>query len=860
LLLVVALLSAVAPAHAAPAPKPTPEDIARWIRELGDNDFATREKASRKLWTAGDVAEAAVRQAANSDDPEVKRRASDILEKFRWGIYPDTPKDVLNLIISYQAAMAAPEKINLIGQLIQAGPHGRKALARIAAAEPDEELRAQVFQRISRDLPQLLALGDLDTVQGLVEAGLHSGAMGPSYYAAFWLLRGKLDDRIAFFEKLDADKDEQRQQKNSEILAYLYRAKGDLAAARRAAEKAKRDDLVEALLFEAADWKALARLPELTNTNRAIEKWGYRAAYHRLAGNAKETEDTLAEVRKLVETDPDKETLAFIAAKIFFLNDRPVEALDLLAKSDRPDLRFEVLVARLEYDAAMAMVEEARKTESKYFSKLERLQARTLYFLGEKDKAKAIFARHAAEIKEGIDPERFEDLPDAEYRVGLTDQALEHCARLLALVKANEEPLKTRRLLAQVFPDDTDSAVALWEMLRRAKPDQSPVDAIRQVRALLTGKLPAAEVKELVTKVAEDAKGQTHQPVALAEAALAAGLGDLACSVLEKAGTAPALIRLGDVLAAKKDWAEAARRYHQAWEKEPNEPLALFLEGWALVQDGKKREGEKLMEQSHWVPLADEVVRDAFLQELAKRGRGPALSREADLQRRLSRPESYYYGAALRRVAQEALARKQFLAAATAQEQSILRCLRPGVSFIQASAYVGVPASIHRLRADGYFAAGQVDAARREVALARAAVPANIDLTIQVVPELEKRGLRKEADQMFAETLAIYEKATKEYPRCAWLHNSAAWLSACCRRNLDAALDHAEKAVELAPESPAHLDTLAEVHFQRGEKDKAVALQKKVVEMDRKKTYYQKQLRRLEGGDPKAPRPEEDDD
>jgi tetratricopeptide (TPR) repeat protein len=859
------LASLVCVSAAAPS-KPTAEDIARWLRELGDNDFTAREKASRNLWAAGEVAEAALREAAASDDAEVKRRASDILEKFKWGIYPDTPKDVLNLIISYQAANAAGEKVNLIGQLLKAGPFGRKALARIAAAEPDDHLRSEVFARISKDLPELISRGDLDTVGALVEAGVHSGAMGPAYYAAFWLLRGKLDERIAFFESLAKDKDEERQRKSNEVLAYLYRASGDLVAARRAAAKANRDDLVEALMFEAGDWKGLAALPEPNKTNPGIEKWGYRAAYLRLAGNAKGADEALAEVRKIAEMDPDKEIMAFFAAKIFFLNDRITEALDLLNRSDKPGpgVRFEVLCAQLRYTEAMEMVEAARKTSSKHLSNLERLQARTLYFLGEKDKALAIFARQAADIKEGIDPERFEDLVDAEQRVGLEKQALEHCAQLLGLVKENE-PLKVRGLLAKAFPNQSDTAVVWWMVLRQANPTQPRTQTILRLSDLLAGKLPAKEVEDLVTKAqlgvpALSPTEKVNLPVALAEGASAVGLEDLARSVLQKSGSAPSLIRLGDLLAQKKEWDKAAERYLQAWEQGRSDPLPLFLAGRCLGRAGKKEEGKKFMEQSHWLPLGDEMVRDAFLHELLKRRLDSAAGREADLQKRVSRPESYFYGAALRQVALAAHNRKEYLPAAEAQEQSVLRCLKPGVSFVQPAAYAGVPAMIHRLRAEGLLASGQTEQARKEIALARAGLPGNIDLAIRVVPELEKRGLMKDADHVFAETVAVYEKACKEYPRCPYLHNSIAWVSACCRRQLDSALEHARKAIDLAPKTAGYLDTLAEVHFQRGENKQAVAAQKKVIELDPKKPYYRNQLRRLEAGDPKAPRPDDEDE
>jgi Flp pilus assembly protein TadD len=83
-------------------------------------------------------------------------------------------------------------------------------------------------------------------------------------------------------------------------------------------------------------------------------------------------------------------------------------------------------------------------------------------------------------------------------------------------------------------------------------------------------------------------------------------------------------------------------------------------------------------------------------------------------------------------------------------------------------------------------------------------------------------------------------------------------LSACCGRNLDGALEHARKAVELAPDNAGYIDTLAEVYFQRGDKDKAVAAQRKAVELDPKKSYNRKKLARIEAGDPSKPRPPED--
>ena len=81
---------------------PTPDKIAEAIRQLGSDNFATREKATRFLWSAGRAAEADVQKAIVHENQEIARRALILHEKFRWGIYPDTPKEHLQLIDDFR--------------------------------------------------------------------------------------------------------------------------------------------------------------------------------------------------------------------------------------------------------------------------------------------------------------------------------------------------------------------------------------------------------------------------------------------------------------------------------------------------------------------------------------------------------------------------------------------------------------------------------------------------------------------------------------------------------------------------------------------------------------------------------------
>jgi hypothetical protein len=882
-------MSSRLPAADAPA-KPTAEQIARWIRQLGDNSFAVREDASKKLWAAGQAAEAALEEALKSDDVEVVRRARDILNKFKTGIYPDTPAEIVALIQAYPSADAG-ERRDIVQKLLRAGTDGLQAILKMAQSESDPNKRRDLMRLLSQKLPaalpSVLAGDRFEKFDALLELAHESEFVSHNHYTAYWLMRGRLDERIARV-RARLDKDPARK-RLAETLVYLFRARGDLTAARQSAEKTERPDLVEGILYESADWKALAGHPDVATAQGEIEKWGFRAAYARLAGDGKALDSALAPLVKLagLEKRSESEEEAFAGAKALLLNDRPAEGLVLLDKiPSRHPVLFEILCARLEYRKAMELADKPRPAESKEHQDLQILKARTLHVLGEKDKARELFNQLAGQIKPDVDPEWAGNLLEAEYRVGLKDLAFELCVRALTDSLPEGAKFQTPEIyLGKVFPDRANAAAVWWRYLRQKYKDETAAAVLKRLRDLLDGKAKAGTVKAWVEEADRLLPVVPNlsialQRQALADAASAAGLQDLARSLLEKADSSEALLRLGDLLAERKQWAAAAEQYRQAWQKEladdkslPNppqlrspptgrsyNPLSLYLAGHALVRAGRRKEGEKLIEQSHGVLLGDCGGRYAFARALAERGHKEASHREADLLARVSDPNSYYSGSALRLLALAAAVRKDYGKAAEGNEQSMLRCLRADTNFVAPGAFAVVPAQIHQLRARALLAAGKDAEADKQIELALLVSPVNADLAIALVPELERRGRKKEADALFERCFGVLEKLCQDYPRCGWAHNSAAWLSACCRRNLDAALRHAQRAVELAPNNAGYLDTLAEVQFQRGDKEQAVALQKRVIELNPNRPYFRKQLRRLEAGDPAAERPPEDEE
>ena len=306
----------------------------------------------------------------------------------------------------------------------------------------------------------------------------------------------------------------------------------------------------------------------------------------------------------------------------------------------------------------------------------------------------------------------------------------------------------------------------------------------------MAGKTNSAELAALVEKAEDDAEtvpgvDKEKRRAALAEAALLAKDEPLARSLLEKAGSAAALVRLGDLDAEKKEWDKAAEHYSQAWKKAPTNPLALYLAGRALVQAGQEKEGMKRIDQAHWLPLGDGFARFAFLKSLLERGQEDAVEREGELMLRLDPPGSQIASEGMRQVALGAMRRKDYLTAADGQERSMLVCLKAGVGYARPAAYLWVPALIHRLRAEGYVAAGKFDEARRETDLCWAALPGDAFVPTELVPMYDKVGRKKEATELFEKYLKVQEKLCETYPNFSSGHNAVAWLSACCHRNLD---------------------------------------------------------------------------
>ena len=137
-------------------------------------------------------------------------------------------------------------------------------------------------------------------------------------------------------------------------------------------------------------------------------------------------------------------------------------------------------------------------------------------------------------------------------------------------------------------------------------------------------------------------------------------------------------------------------------------------------------------------------------------------------------------------------------------------------------------------------------------------MPGNLEPASDRVPDLDRAGRKKEADEIYGRVKAAYEGALKDFGSSPELRNSLAWTMANCNRDLDAAVTHAKKAVEVAPKTAGYIDTLAEVYFRKKDRAKALELMKQCLALEPTNPYYRKQLERFEKKPFDSPLPDEE--
>ncbi|HVK14582.1 MAG TPA: hypothetical protein VM597_37940, partial [Gemmataceae bacterium] len=868
---------------------------------------------SKLLWEAGAAAEPALREAANSKDEETSARARTLLDKFDWGLYPDTPAPLVKLIEDFRGG-DANQRQQAVVEMMALKPPPFATLRKVIAKEENDVARQEMYNRIAfkarMAVPDLILAGKFDEANEMLEVCLVPKMDDPFIdYAAFHALRKTVPDAIRRMEQVRGTGNDLDRAKAVEALVYLHRTRKDWPAARRYAEESRNEVLIDAVAWESDDWKTLAERNPDVGVDR--EDRGQRAAYYRLAGNQAKSDELIEELRKELSGVEGDDAAALVLADALMKNGRGGEAVAALRERTRTgasDQVFDYLCAQLNYRGAFAyadrVLKELAKDEDAEFerNKLNTRRAYMLAALGDRDGAIQLYrsVTEAAILTSNV--ASLYDVIATAARGGMRDLAAECAARAMSAGKADLRLEADSFFLEPVFDDRAFVVEAWWQALRAAKPDAEPVAMMRQVLEMLDGKadrkaadaLAAAVAKrEADSRKADLADGAsstlalTYVPLgdfAIAEAYRAVGAKDKAEEYYKKAIGADRkgtwdhnplelllpeehrgpptdynfLLRYADFLSAEKQFKEAATVYERAWKANPLYPLALFLHGHALKLAGDVKEGERRMDLAHWMPLGSEVRRATFAEELNKRGFNAASRREMDLALETGWYRTHFVGNLHLRKARLLVRKKEYAEAARMFEKDVISLMRTGAHFTDSRANLTVPEQARTYRARALLAAGKLDEALAEARVGLDALPDNVDLAIGLVPDLDAAGRKKEADELYAKVKAAYEGALADYGKSPDLRNGLAWTMVNCNRDLDEARAHAEVAVRVAPTAAGYVDTLAEIHFRKKDRAKALELMKQCVKLEPANPYYRKQIARFETKPFDSPLPDEE--
>lgn len=830
------------------APPPTDAEIQQAVEQLGADRAADREAATRRLWEIGTPAVPALRKAAESSDLEVVFRAKFLLEQIALGLGPDTPPETASLL----RQVLHGDRPNRLGAARKLGETGQLAkLVELVKLEPDEMLRKELlaagWKSGRTGLAAMLAGGDLDSVQQLLELGVESGD-------------GARD--LAVFLHLTAR--DLPPEGKSAVQAHLLLLRGDTGGALAIADRAGLRDIRTSILFDRGDYRAIG---SWHTQEGGLESLGYAAALHRLQGDH---EALAADVRRLVEGDLKRKEPHGDEGqrKILLLNDRFADGLAL--RLPPPDVEtFELLRFQGRYREAFAVLGITPTTQD-IVASLKELTApgndaetrdaarfgwgleiaRSLHALGEADRAKALLAGMPTLVEKHLKRPRYlSQLAKAEFDLGHVEQALARAAEVVSADDLDDT-------LGALFPDQGEAASLWWLFLKQRDPDAAPAATIEKLRRVMLLKPQPLEADELKTLAADAAatlpgtaqKSQSAWLGAIADACVVHGQRPLAVEILKtNIEHAPVSIRYlqgADLLAQEKRWADAAAWYRRAWDSDPNQYDAVFLEGYALQAAGQEAEGKARIGLARLLPLADGRRRLALADALRRRGLKDEAIREWELVLALGPFDDSATNDAAQQLG-NAISGRDDLRCVSLWERLTVSLMAGNRFIIRPEGYLQLRHVVNKVRARGLLTAGKVDEAIEPVRLALAAQPDEIELAIELCPRLEAAGRKDVADEIFNGNYAANEAVLADFPRSWQHHNALAWLSARCQRRLDDALAHAKEATRLAPTSAACQDTLAEVHFQRGEKEQAIAAAKRTLVLSPGDKFFQSQLKRF---------------
>ena len=829
------------------------------IQELADPRFRTREDASRRIWELGESALPALRIIAAGKDPEQAYRARELMRKIQLFLTPETDTAVIELVERWEKA-APDEKVTLFAKLIQkrawrqilklyalessvdlqlrlgqvlrggAGPvNGISGLAVIAAREKlalgDVKSAREFLEMAPADAAGLLALAEFHRSQGTLEIELERAKLLKGQHAAAWQLA-------------------------------LYRAAGNLEQAKIsavAAGETKIAALMSALLGDPLPWLQQApmagedlRIHKIYN-DFAIRRWQGkpirevdRQPLLVDAGslNRIERQNAISALFLLGESAPAEsaslKNAAFDAFIYYESMERIPEAMKALGLDpEKPDYvawvekRFEMLAEDHPGDDHLAPTKIQELVILANF-----LERRGLF--SQCDEA---FLKPMAALAED-NAKAFTELLGQFYRNPRRSNSAvagaPETAKKAAVAWAGDDEGRWDDVVAEVFGGQ-DETMDLLDWMAEMEPKSSRAERFEGLLAVAGLGRDPRQLRARWLGMAWAAIAQTppeKRQALLGKMTVFMNLNPDVTNCLKLWDQLSASDRdglRGDIhlydLSAAGRWQEATEsvlKQIENWSKAGVEPLLSIHASAAACLRKVGR-------------VQDAAAQDALVEKLALGNDAAQIAAGYSYGYDYPRAAEWFARAVRQCDPEDSIVLNRLL---QAHQMSLLEDGKwlefAAVSEVvaqMAAALEPIDASPLealnlRLQSDlGRALANLKNDRAGSVAILEKCfrmVPSDGLLADDFFPALRKVGLIKEHNAWFDESWARVSAVIAQFPDSDNTCNTAAWLAARARRNLDQAEKFEERALAPHPEQSAYLDTMAEIQFVRGNRRKAL--------------------------------------
>jgi tetratricopeptide (TPR) repeat protein len=311
-------------------------------------------------------------------------------------------------------------------------------------------------------------------------------------------------------------------------------------------------------------------------------------------------------------------------------------------------------------------------------------------------------------------------------------------------------------------------------------------------------------------------------------------------------------MKAGDLAVKEERWSEAAGWYSKA--NPDDEELVGRVPGGATPSSRRASpdRGAAKMQLAALSALSPDE-RALLAGGLVERGLREQGAEQFEIVRRTALPHSPHVVQAAQQVG-NLVSRQEPRRAVRCWRQLLLHVLNRSSNFTETEGYLTLPHVIHKVSARAALAEGDIEACERQLA-ACAAAAAGRRVGGRGVGAVARQvqGARTEATALFEQSFDVHHAVClMRFPKRATSLNNTAWLAARSQRKLDEALALVERALAIAPDEPAYLDTLAEVHFQRGDREAAVAAARRAAELVPASDFARQRLAHFETSEPKT--------